>query len=390
MRFVFNSSIVISGFISALIGITGSIAIVIQAIEVAGGTQSQVVSCIFAFGIGNLISSVSLSYYYKVPILTAWSTPGAVILVTSLAGIDINHAVGAFLFCSLLIFISGVTGLFAKIMNKIPVSIASAMLAGVIFQFCLKAFTSMDHSHNSLMIISAMLIVYLVSKVFLPRYALLSMFFVGVLLLFQLETIDLSSISFTLARLEYIHPEFSLTTMLSIGLPLFAVTMSSQNLPGFGVLASAGYKTPISPVVTSTGILGLVFACFGAFAFNLAAITAAMLMGDDVHKEKAVRYLAAAWSAFFYFLAALFSVAMVAALSLFPTYFIAALAGIALFSSLSSSLFHSFKEEVHREASLVTMLVTTSGLTFFNIGSAFWGLCFGLIVFSIPKLKKIK
>lgn len=366
---------VTAGFVAVLVGFTSSVVIILQAAESAGASPAEVSSWIWALGMGMGITSAGLSLYYREPVLTAWSTPGAALLVTSLAGVSLPEATGAFLFCAVLIITAGYTGWFERILHHIPQSLAAAMLAGILFEFGLNAFISLQ---GNLVLVGVMLVTYLICRRLLPRYAILMVLVVGVGLAAIQGQLHWGGVALKLAEPVWVTPTFSWPVLISVGLPLFIVTMTSQNVPGLAVMRANGYRTPLSPVLTATGLATLVLAPFGGFSFNLAAITAAICMGDEAGEDRRTRYLAAVCAGAVYILVGLFGATVVALFAAFPKAFVVALAGLALLGTIGNSLHAALAEPDEREAALITFLVTVSGLTLFGIGSAFWGIVIGV------------
>ena len=372
----FHPPAIAAGFIAVLVGYTGSAVIVFQAAQAAGATADQIGSWMMALGLGMGVTSIGLSLRYKMPIITAWSTPGAALLVTSLEGIGLAQATGAFLFSAALVTLVGVTGWFARIMDRIPLSIASAMLAGILFQFGVAAFHSME---SEFVLVLIMFAVYLGAKLLYPRYAILIVLVVGILVCQFQGLLDFTDFSFAIGSLEFVKPEFSLQTLIGVGVPLFVVTMASQNIPGVAVLRASGYKPPVSAAISSTGIATLIIAPFGGFAINLAAITAAICAGPEAHEDPDKRYLAGLSNGVCYLLLGLFGAAVASLFAAFPSEFVLALAGLALLATIANSLHGAVADESSREAAVITFLVTASGVTLFGIGAAFWGLVAGSI-----------
>jgi len=337
-----------------------------------------------ALGIGMGVTTFGLSWRYKAPVITAWSTPGAALLATSLEGISLPEAIGAFLFSALLITLCGITGWFEKIINRIPLSIAAAMLAGILFQFGIDVFVSME---TRFILVLSMLIVYLLAKRLLPRYAIIIVLFVGIVICQMQGLLDFGNFKFAVASPILIWPTFSVSTLIGVGIPLFVVTMVSQNIPGIAVLRAAGYQTPISPLISWTGITTLLIAPFGGFAINLAAITAAICTGPEAHEDPDKRYLAGLSCGVFYLLLGVCGAAVAGLFSAFPREFVLALAGLALIATIANSLQSAVAEASTREAAAITFLVTASGMTLFGIGSAFWGLVAGIIAMLFLKCR---
>lgn len=380
MRRLFSVSHLTAGFIAVLVGYTSSAAIVFQAASAAGGSAEHIGSWLWALGIGMFATSVGLSLWFKAPVLTAWSTPGAALLAVGLSGVPMSEAIGAFLFASALIVVCGVFGLFEAIMRHVPKSLAAALLAGVLARFGMALFTSLS---SELLLVGAMFAVYFAGRRWLPRYAVPLAFLVGLLLAAAGGMIHAEAVSLTLALPVWTTPTFSLTTLIGVGLPLFIVTMASQNVPGLAVLRANGYQTPASPLITWTGVTGLLLAPFGGFAFNLAAITAAICMSPAADPDPAQRYRASVWAGVFYLFTGLFGATVAALFGALPAALIAAIAGLALLGTIGNSLGAALADEREREAALVTFLATASGMSLFGIGSAFWGLVLGLLVLKV-------
>ncbi|MEP2619289.1 MAG: benzoate/H(+) symporter BenE family transporter [Marinomonas sp.] len=378
-------SAVVAGFVAVLIGFASSVAIVFQAAQAAGADDHVIVSWIMALGFGMGATCFFLSLWYRAPIITAWSTPGAALLATSLGSISYAEALGVFVFAGVLTLLTGVSGFFDKMMRLVPLPIACAMLAGVLFQFGLSVFDAMG-SH--VFLVGIMLMTYLVCKRLMPRYAVLFVLAAGVSFVVAESNGRLfADIPFELGALVWVWPEWSVSALIGIGLPLYIVTMTSQNVPGVAVMRSSGYQTPVSPLISWTGVASIVLAPLGGFAFNLAAITAAICSGEECHKDPERRYVAGLSAGVFYLVAGLVSSSVVALFAIFPAAMIAALAGIALLGTIGMNLKNAMVDDGNREAALITFLVTVSGVSFFGIASAFWGIVFGVICLLISNIK---
>jgi benzoate membrane transport protein len=372
----------VAGFVALLVGLTSSGIIVFQAAQSGGADARMFSSWMLALGIGQGLTSIGLSVWYRVPVLTAWSTPGAALLVMGLSGVPMNEAVGAFMFSAVLICLCGMTGWFERIINRIPLPIAGAMLAGVLVHFGMNVFTAMQSQFG---MVAVMFAAYLAGVRLMPRYAIVIVLIVGLLISGQTGLLHTSDIKLAIASPVFTMPAFSWSACLSVGIPLFLVTMASQNLPGVAVLRASGYEVPVSPLITWTGLATLVLAPFGGFALNLAAITAAICQGENAHPDPRQRYWAAICTGVLYLVVGIFGATVAQLFTVFPKELVAALAGIALFSTIGNSLATAMKADNTREAALVTFLVTASGTSFWGIGSAFWGVLAGavtLMVFS--------
>lgn len=375
LRF-FNPSHVSAGFIAVLVGYTSSVVIVFQAASAAGASPEQVSSWLWALGLGMAATSIGMSLHFRAPVLTAWSTPGAALLVTALASVPMSEAIGAFLFSSALITLCGIFGLFEAIMRHVPRALAGAMLAGVLTRFGLELFSSASAAPG---LVLAMFASYLAGRRWLPRYAVPLALLVGLAVAGFGGRIQFEAVTLAFAAPVFTMPSLSFATLVGVGLPLFIVTMASQNVPGLAVLRANGYQTPASPVITVTGVTGLVLAPFGGFAFNLAAITAAICMSPDADPTAERRYLAAVWAGIFYLVTGILGATVTSLFAAFPRELVASIAGLALISTISNSLAGALSEERGRDAALITFLVTASGMSLLGIGSAFWGLVLGLV-----------
>ena len=374
---------IIAGFVAVLVGYTSSAAIIFQAADAAGATPQQIGGWLTMLGLAMGITSLGLSLWYRTPVLTAWSTPGAALLVTSLPGTSIHEAIGVFVFASALIFLCGITGLFARLMDHIPLAISSAMLAGILLRFGIDAFSALQVNFA---LSGTMCLVYLLARRFIPRYAIVLTLLSGLLVAACQGNIHFSHEQ-NLVMPEWITPHFTLSSLLGVGIPFFIVTMASQNAPGIATLKAAGYKVPVSPLIAWTGLAALLLAPFGGFTVCIAAITAAICMSPDIHTDPQKRYMAAAAAGGFYLLAGIFGGAIGGLFNGLPPAFIHTIAGLALLGTIANSLQRAFSDEKQREAAVITFLITASGLTLLGVGSAFWGLCGGVLahlIFSLP------
>ena len=375
-----------AGFVAVLVGFTSSVAIVFQAAQAFAATPAQTGSWLWALGLGMGLCTLLPSLYLRKPVMVAWSTPGAAVLATAglAGGFSMAEAVGAFMVCAALITLFGVTGWFERVMQRLPLAIASGLLAGVLARFGMQAFVA---AQTDLPLVLLMLATYLLGRRITPRFVVpltlvLAIGFVAVTQGFRGPTLE-----FALTVPVFVAPVFTLAAAVSLALPLFVVTMASQNLPGVAAIQAAGYGNPpgaaaeagipISKIITLTGVATLVLAPFGGFALNLSAITAAICMGPESHPDRQRRYTAAVVCGAIYVLIGLFGAAIVAALTAFPQELIAAIAGLALLGTIANALHVALRDEAHREAALITFLVTLSGVVIGGVGAAFWGVLAG-------------
>ena len=365
-----------AGFVAVMVGFTSSAVLVFQAATTAGASPAEISSWLFALGMSMAVTCIGLSLYYRVPILTGWSTPGAALLVTSLSGVSMPEAIGAFLFAAFLTFVTGVTGIFEKTITHIPRALTSAMLAGILIHFGMNIFIAMQHQ---MLLIGAMLITYLIGKRAFPRYVIIFVLLVGIFVAETEGLFHLDNFHFAFASPIFTFPVFSLSTLISIGIPLFIVTMTSQNIPGVAVLNASGYNPPISPLISWTGVTNFLLAPFGSYSISLAALTAAICTSKEADINPDNRYKATVFAGICWLFIGLFGATIVTLFFAFPSELVLAIAGLALLSTIGNSLKVALDDEVQREPALITILVSASGITLFGIGAAFWGLIAGIL-----------
>ena len=378
MRFFQDLSLsaVTAGFVAVLVGFTSSVAIVFQAAQAFQATPAQITSWMWALGLGMGLCSLLPSLWLRKPVMVAWSTPGAAVLATAglEGGFSMAEAVGAFMVCAALITLVGITGWFERVMNRIPTEIAAALLAGVLARFGMQAFAAAE---TALPLVLWMLGSYLLARRLWPRYAVVVTLLVGVAYAAVSGQMAWSAVTLELALPQFTAPQWSWNALVSLALPLFVVTMASQNLPGVAVIRASGYTLPVSKIITLTGVATLLLAPFGAFALNFSAITAAICMGPEAHEDPDKRYTAAASCGALYVVIGLFGAVITGLLTAFPKELVVAIAGLALLGTIGTGLSAALREERHREAALITFLVTLSGVVIAGIGSAFWGVVAG-------------
>jgi benzoate membrane transport protein len=368
-----------AGFVTVLVGFTSSYAIVVQAAAAMGLSAAQLATATAALSLGMGLTTLLPSLVLRIPVVTAWSTPGAALLAVSLQGVPLPQAVGAFLACGVMLTLAGATGLFERWMNRIPVSLASALLAGVLLRFGTDAFGAL---RTAPLIVGTMLAAFLLARRLSVRYAVPLTLATGLaVVMFGGAPMrpDGAVAAPAAAPLAW-PPAFDASVLLGVALPLFVVTMASQNVPGVAVLRACGYgHAPVSRLLTVTGVATLLLAPFGAFALNLAAISAALCMGPEAHPDPRRRWLAAAAAGGFYLAVAAFAGPLAALFAALPRELVVAVAGLALLPTIGRGLQAAVANDDEREPALVTFLVTASGLTLWGIGSAFWGVVFGVV-----------
>ncbi|PCF96236.1 benzoate transporter [Vreelandella nigrificans] len=369
-----------AGFVAVLISYSGPLAIFFQAAQSAEISSAMMTSWVWAISIGAAVSGIFLSLWLKVPVVTAWSAPGTALLVTLFPGLSLNEAVGAYLTAAVIIFLIGVTGSFDRIIQMIPPGIASAMMVGILFQFGVGVFVSLE-SVPALAI--GMIIAYLLFKRLTPRYSLVLLLVVGIVLAVFIEGASLDGVSVQLAEPQFIRPEWTWNATLSLAIPLVLVSLTGQFLPGMAIMRSFGYNTAAKPIVTVTSLTSFFTAFFGGITTVIAAITAAICTSKEAHEDPDKRYVAGVANGVFYLVGGTFAGTIVALFTSLPGEFVAVLAGLALIGAITSNISAFAAEKSHLEASVITFIATASGISFLGLGSAFWGVIVGALAYNL-------
>jgi len=322
------------------------------------------------------LSTLGLSLWARAPILITWSTPGAAVIAASSAGVSMPEAVGAFLVCGALMWLSGLSGVFERMMDRIPVALASALLAGILAKFALMAFA---HTTLQPALLLSMFAAYLAGRRWWTRYAVLGVLVVGVVVAVLQGQLNTHELRWQLAAPVFVMPQWSWHAVIGMGLPLFIVTMASQAVPGVSAIRGAGYEPRVSSLMNWSGVTTVLLAPFGGYTFNLAAITAAIVLSPHAHADPRKRYTAAIMSGLFYIAMGLLGGAVAGVLAAFPPALVMGVAGLALLGTIGGGLATALRDEQHREAALITFLVTLSGMSLLDVSSAFWGLVAGTI-----------
>jgi len=365
----------VAALISVLVNYGGTFVLVFQAAELARLSPAQTASWVWAVSIGVGVTGALLSLRYKAPIITAWSTPGVAFLATVMPFTPYGEVIGAYVISALGFIVLGLSGAFDKLVRMIPGGIAAGLLAGILLQFGVNAFggASMDP-----VLVIVLVISYALLKRYTSRFAVVGILAVGVGLLIAQGRIDFSAIHLSLAAPVFEMPRFSLQALLGVALPLFVITLTGQYMPGMLVLRNDGYRISANPILAVTGLGSLVMAPFGAHAFNVAAITAAICTGRDAHEDPAKRYVAGLACGMFYILVGTFGVTLATLFMVLPKAFITTLAGLALLGAIGGSLANAMADARTRETALITFLATAANVTMLGVGGAFWGLAAGL------------
>ncbi|KNY09616.1 benzoate transporter [Achromobacter piechaudii] len=365
----------VAALISVLVNYGGTFVLVFQAAELAGLTPAQTASWVWSVSVGVGVTGAWLSWRYKEPIITAWSTPGVAFLATVMPFTPYGEVIGAYMISALGFVVLGMTGAFEKLVRLIPGGIAAGLLAGILLQFGVNAFGGA--SVDPLLVI-VLLISYALLKRFTSRFAVVGILVIGLAMLVAQGRIDFSSVHLSLAEPIFEVPRFSLNALLGVALPLFIITLTGQYMPGMLVLRHDGFKTRADPILVTTGLGSLLMAPFGSHAFNVAAITAAICTGPDAHPDPRKRYIAGLACGLFYILVGTFGVTLATLFMVLPKAFITTLAGLALLGAIGGSLANAMADARTRETALITFLATAANVTLLGVGGAFWGLVAGL------------
>jgi benzoate membrane transport protein len=372
-----------AAFIATIVGFGGTVALVVAAAEAVGATQAQTASSIAAVCFVKAIAAAWLSWRHRIPLITAWATAGAA-LIASTTGLSFDQAVGAYLVASAAIVATAFVKPLGDLVARIPTSIAAAMLAGVVLPFVAQVFVQAGASPG---LVLPLVLLFLVMRLINPHMAVVAVLGAGTAIAYALGLAAPISGELGLTHFEFVAPSFEIGAIIGLGLPLYLVTMASQNLAGFAVLKAAGYPTPTRDALAATGIASFVGAFAGSIPLGLAAITASICAGPEAHPDKTKRWVSGLWYAGFYLLLAAFAGASVALLAALPKALIATFAGLGLVGALQGALTGALKDEAERFPAVLTLAVTASGVSLFGVGSAFWGLAAGIAALAAQNLK---
>lgn len=367
---------------SVLIGFASTILVVMQAAQAIGASLAQQASMAAILCFMMAVTTLILCLIYKMPIIIAWSTPGAALIVGSAHGVTYAVALGAFVFAGALMVLTGLVRPLERAIEKMPPAIAAAMLAGVLLTYVLKVPPA---AIAAPWLVMPLVLTFFSVRMIYPMYAVPVIVVLGLMLAALSGSMGAGCCAVGLTPLTFEVPQFSWPVMLGLGVPLFLVTMASQNLPGFAVLRAGGYQPPVGGCLLATGAASMLAVPFGGHAVNMAAITASLATGPDVHPDAAQRWKIAYPYFILYVLVGLTAMSFVTILGALPKELVAAIAGLALFSPLMSGMTAMVKDSADSEAALVTFLITASGATMFGVGAAFWGLAAGMVVWGVKR-----
>ena len=366
---------IVAALISVIVNYGGTFILVFQGAKAAGLSPEQTASWIWSVSVGVGLTGAWLSFRYREPIITAWSTPGAAFLIAVLPGTPYPEMIGAYMLSAIGFVVLGASGCFERVVRMIPPGIAAGLLAGILLRFGIGAFGGAGIDP---FFVGALILAYALLRRFTARYAIVGVLVTGIALLLGLGQVSFASVALKFAVPVWVTPEFSLNALLGVALPLFVITLTGQYMPGMLVLRNDGFKTSANPILTVTGLGSLIMAPFGSHAFNVAAITAAICTGKESHEEPAKRYVAGLACGVFYVLVGVFGTTLAALFVVLPPTFITTLAGLALLGAIGGSLATALVDLRGRETALITFLATAANVTLFGLGGAFWGLVAGL------------
>jgi benzoate membrane transport protein len=379
-------SLFLSPLVAAFVGYAASVAVVIAAAQAVGATQAQTISWVAALGLAKAASAAWLSWRHRMPVICAWSTPGAALIAAS-AGATMPTAVGAFIAAAMLIVATAAFKPLGALVARIPMPIASAMLAGVLFRFVVVVF---DEMRTAPLLVGLLIAVFLIVRLVNPFMAVIAAFFAGIAAATATGLATWPAALPLAPQFVLIAPAFDPAVIIGLGLPLYLVTMAAQNLPGFAVLRAAGYEPPTSSALAVTGFASLLTAPFGAHMTNTAAISAAICTGPDTHPDPAERWKAGVWYGVIWLVVALATAPILAIITAMPKTLIVAVAGLGLVSSLAGALGNAMQSNDERFAAAIAFVVAASGLSLFGVGSAFWSLVAGLAVLWLDRLAALR
>lgn len=374
-----------AGLTAVTVGYSSAVVIVIDLARTAGASEAMVVSWLLALGVGMGITCIAFSWLTKLPVVTAWSTPGAAFLLTSVSAYTLAEAIGAFVICAILSLITAQSRTLLQLIGRIPPAISSALLAGILLPICLAIFSDVNEAP---VIVASCLTVYLLGSRLFPRYLMLVLLILSIATSIYLQPNMVNDMTFTLPSPVWVSPDFSLSATLGLAIPLFIVTTLSQNLPGIAIHHAHGFTPDHKPILSGIAVVQTLLAPFGGFTFNLAAITAALCMGEEADSDKSQRYKAAIAAGVGYLLMGLLASVVVSLFIMMPAIIIHLLAGLALLGTLQAALVKCVEVEQHRAPALLTLLCTAAGFSLFSITSAVWGLALGLLLLWVLRMQK--
>lgn len=380
----FSITAAIAALLAVIVSYAGSAVIIFQAAHLAGLSDTMTSSWIWAVSLGSGLTGILLSWRMKVPVITAWSTPGAALLVAMLPGVPLAEAVGAYLVSAAIITVIGLTGTLDAVMRRVPAAVCSGMFAGILFSFGARVFASIQLEP---MLVLPMFTCFVLFRRLAPRYSVAVVMLVGIAVSGLMGLFHFDGMHIALAKPVFVMPSWSGSTVLGIGLPLALVTLTGQYISGMAVLQASGYSVRSNGIMAVTGIASFLLAPFGSHAINLSSLTAAICTGKEAHEDPARRYVAGICCGGFYILVGLFGTTITALFAALPPLFVAVLAGLALTGAFTTGLAGMFSDRSNLESGVIAFLATASGMDFLGLGAPFWGLLLGTLSFFVLKAR---
>lgn len=383
VRHDFSTSAAIAGLVALLATYTGPVLIVVEAAKAGDLSQSLLSTWIFAVSMGAGVSGLFLSLRYRMPVIGAWSTPGVALLIFGLTQYSFSEAVACYLLLAILITIIGFSGLFSSLMRILPAHLLSAMIAGVLLSFTTQIFKSLETLPS---VIVPVVVSYVFCKKLSPRYAVAVALLAGLLFAIPELNISENDLVLNIVNPSFTAPTFSTSSLLGLGLPLLLLALT-QYATAIHILRNADYDIPPKSVVGVSGLVSIPLTFFGNSGANPAAIVGAICASDECHDDPSRRYISGVVCGLGYLVIGVFGSSVISLFSLLPSQLVTSLAGLALLGTLVSSLTTSLSEEKFRDASMITFIVTASGMSFWGLGSALWGLLFGVAYTTILQFR---
>lgn len=380
----FSWQSVMAGLVAVIVGYAGPTVLVFQVAESAHLANAQIVSWLWAYSIAAGVTTIVASLWYRMPLITAWSTPGIAFLMTAMAGVPLSEAIGAFIVSNVLVTLIGAFGLLQRLVHWIPLPVASALNGGILVAFALGVVSSLERQP---LLVAGMVLAFFGVRRFSPRWAVAAVLVVGTALCLMLGQLDLAALSVSVASPVWTWPTFSWHATVNIAIPLTVLVLTGQYLPGFAVLKTAGYEPPVDKVVTLCGAGSILVAPFGCHNINPSSMIAAIVAGPEAHPDKTRRYVAAVCAGVIYIVFGTFASTFVSLFASLSREAVAALAGLALLSAIASSFDSAFASHKGSLAPLVVFVIAASGISVLGIGAAFWAIVAGVLVFHVLERK---
>ena len=375
-----SSTALVAAVLTVVVSFTGSAVLIFQAAHLAGLPETLAASWIWAVSIGSGVTGIFLSWKMKIPVITAWSTPGAALLIAMLPGVPLAEAIGAYLASAVIITVIGLTGTLDAIIRRIPAAVSSGMFAGILFSFGARVFTCVRPDP---VLALGMIACFILFRRVSPRYSVAAVMAVGMAIATANGMMHVGSLAFAPTLPVFTAPQLSWATVVGLGIPLALVTLTGQYISGMAVLHASGYHVQSNGIMAVTGICSALLAPFGAHAINLSSLTAAICTGPEAHKDPKKRYVAGIFCGALYIIAGVLGSTITSLFTALPPTFVAVLAGLALISAFTTGFMGIFKDSDNIEAGIFAFLATASGMDFLGLGAPFWGLLFGGIMFVV-------